>query len=33
VPAELLREWFDESYRAVAPKTVLKRRDALNSSI
>jgi predicted DNA-binding protein (MmcQ/YjbR family) len=25
IPVELLQEWIDESYRAVAPKTVLAR--------
>lgn len=28
VPLELLREWIDESYRAVAPKKLVARLDA-----
>ena len=28
IPEELLRDWLDESYRAVAPKRALKARDA-----
>ena len=27
IPVDLLREWIDESYRAVAPKTLVKRLD------
>ncbi|HEX5614295.1 MAG TPA: MmcQ/YjbR family DNA-binding protein [Acidimicrobiia bacterium] len=27
VPVDLLEEWIDESYRAVAPKTLVKRLD------
>jgi predicted DNA-binding protein (MmcQ/YjbR family) len=28
VPVDLLEEWIDESYRAVAPKTLVKQLDA-----
>lgn len=28
VPFELLRDWLDESYRAVAPKRAVRKRDA-----
>lgn len=28
VPTALLRDWLDESYRTVAPKRALKKRDA-----
>ena len=28
VPIDLLEEWLDESYRAVAPKTLVKQLDA-----
>lgn len=28
VPVALLRDWLDESYRAVAPKRAVKKRDA-----
>ena len=28
VPVTILRQWIDESYRAVAPKTLVKRLDA-----
>ena len=28
VPMDLLEEWVDESYRAVAPKTLVKQLDA-----
>jgi predicted DNA-binding protein (MmcQ/YjbR family) len=28
VPVEMLKQWIDESYRAVAPKTLVKRLDA-----
>jgi hypothetical protein len=28
VPLEILRAWLDESYRAVAPKAVVKQLDA-----
>lgn len=27
VPVEMLKQWIDESYRAVAPKTLVKRLD------
>jgi len=27
-PLDMLREWIDESYRAIAPKTMLKKLDA-----
>ena len=27
-PFDLLLDWLDESYRAVAPKTLVKRLDA-----
>ena len=27
VPVDLLEEWIDESYRAVAPKTLVKQLD------
>jgi predicted DNA-binding protein (MmcQ/YjbR family) len=27
VPLDLLEEWIDESYRAIAPKTLVKRLD------
>lgn len=30
-PLDLLRQWLDESYRAVAPKTVLKALDAASA--
>jgi predicted DNA-binding protein (MmcQ/YjbR family) len=28
VPVDMLKEWIDESYRAVAPKTLIKQLDA-----
>jgi predicted DNA-binding protein (MmcQ/YjbR family) len=28
VPVDLIEEWIDESYRAVAPKTLVKQLDA-----
>ena len=28
VPVDLLEEWIDESYRAVAPKTLVRQLDA-----
>ena len=28
VPVDLLEEWIDESYRAIAPKTLVKQLDA-----
>ena len=31
VPVELIREWIDESYRAVAPKSVLAKLEAAES--
>ena len=27
VPVDMLKEWIDESYRSVAPKTLIKRLD------
>lgn len=32
VPAEMLLEWLDESYRAVAPKKLLKELDAVSAA-
>ena len=32
VPFDLLREWIDESYRAVAPKTLLGKLEKEESS-
>jgi predicted DNA-binding protein (MmcQ/YjbR family) len=29
VPVDLIEEWIDESYRAVAPKTLVRQLDAL----
>ena len=31
VPVDLFEEWIDESYRAVAPKMLVKKLDALRS--
>ena len=28
VPVDMLKDWIDESYRAVAPKTLIKQLDA-----